>query len=216
MNCRYNRSKSGWFDTAIFADWFSSMFVPHMRKLKLEGKVVVIGDNLTSHFSEDVLTLCEKHNIAFVCIPTNSTHMTQPLDVAFYAPLKKSWRGILDEWKKGLQKKSQTVTKEAFPGLLKKLHQHVTNNDTSEYPLNSLEVINRLPKYNETDNVSENVSMAVIEMLKGLRNGFSSQTKTKRRKIDVQPGKAFAWRTYYDLSQVKFPSLMQTMSEKSR
>lgn len=158
MNFRYNRSKSGWFDTAIFADWFASMFIPHIRKLKLEGKKVVIGDNLTSHFSEEVLSLCEKHNIAFVCLPTNSTHMTQPLDVAFYAPLKKSWRGILDEWKKGLQKKSQTVTKEAFPGLLQKLHKHVTNNDTSSknlvsgfkkcgiYPLNASEVISRLPK----------------------------------------------------------------------
>ncbi|KAG4078417.1 hypothetical protein HA402_013128 [Bradysia odoriphaga] len=199
---RYNRSKSGWFDASIFADWFSSMFVPFIRKQKHIGKVVVIGDNLSSHFSEDVLSLCEANNIAFVCLPTNSTHMTQPLDVAFYGPLKKAWRGILDDWKKGLQKKSQTVTKESFPRLLNKLHQHVTNNDTSSknliagfkkcgiYPLNSSEVIDRLPKFSEAENISENVSMAVMDMLQDLRKGVCNETKAKRRKIDVQPGKS--------------------------
>lgn len=34
--------------------------------------------------------------------------------------------------------------------------------------------------------------MAVLDMLKDLRNGVSSQTKTRRRKIEVQPGKSIS------------------------
>ena len=59
--------------------------VPWARKK--EGKKVVIGDNLFSRFSTDVLTLCKDHNISFVCLVANSTHISQPLDVAFYGPL---------------------------------------------------------------------------------------------------------------------------------
>ena len=47
---RYNRSRSGWFDNVCFTDWFTSVAVPYCRRL--EGKVVILGDNLASHFSD--------------------------------------------------------------------------------------------------------------------------------------------------------------------
>lgn len=62
------------------------MFVPHAKKLK--GRVALIGDNLSSHFSDCVLKLAEENNIAFICLAPNSTHLCQPLDVAFSDHLK--------------------------------------------------------------------------------------------------------------------------------
>ena len=53
---RYNRSKSGWFDNVCFDDWFRTIIVPWARRK--EGPIVMIGDNLSSHFSTDVLNLC--------------------------------------------------------------------------------------------------------------------------------------------------------------
>jgi len=44
---RYNRSRSGWFDSYCFNDWFETLFVPCAKKL--QGKEVLIGDNLSSH-----------------------------------------------------------------------------------------------------------------------------------------------------------------------
>ena len=82
---RLNRSKSGWFDAISFDDWFRTIVLLCARQK--EGKKVIIGDNLSSHFSIDVIRLCEEHNISFVCLVPNSTHLSQPLDVAFYAPL---------------------------------------------------------------------------------------------------------------------------------
>ena len=50
---RYNRLRSGWFDNVCFTGWFTSVAVPYCRRL--EGKAVILGDNLASHFSEEVL-----------------------------------------------------------------------------------------------------------------------------------------------------------------
>ena len=82
---RYNRSKSGWFDSTTFADWFKTIFLPHIRRLN--RRTVLIGDNLASHFTESVITAAKENNVTFVCLPKNSTHLCQPLGVAFYAPL---------------------------------------------------------------------------------------------------------------------------------
>jgi len=96
---RYNQSKSGWFDSVTFTDWFHTTFLPFIRRLN--NRVVLIGDNLASHFTEYVITAAKENNVTFVCLPKNSTHLNTStlLDVAFYGPLKRRWREILDEWK---------------------------------------------------------------------------------------------------------------------
>ena len=123
QNTRYNRSKSGWFDANTFADWFEFTFIPHCRTL--DGRKVILGDNLSSHFSKRVLELSEQNNLTFICLPPNSTHLLQPLDVAFFAPLKRKWRKILDAWKSSQRKQSQLLSKDAFPQLLKQLCDEV-------------------------------------------------------------------------------------------
>ena len=77
---RYSCSKSGWFDNDTFEDWFINIFLPVAKTQEL---TVLIGDNLSSHFSSEVLRLCGRYNIKFICLPANSTDKTQPLDVAF-------------------------------------------------------------------------------------------------------------------------------------
>jgi len=95
---RYNRSKSSWFDALSFKDWFMMSLLPRLKKL--DGKKIVIGDNLSSHINVAVLEACTKFNIAFIALPPNSTHLTQPLDVAYFRPRKTAWRRILTHWKK--------------------------------------------------------------------------------------------------------------------
>ena len=115
---RYNRSCSGWFDACCFVDWFEAQFLPEIKTLP--GKKILIGDNLSSHFNSRVLTLAQEHQIEFVCLHPSSTQFLQPLDVAFFGPLKQSSRKILNEWKLSRGKRAATLTKDAFPRLLKK------------------------------------------------------------------------------------------------
>jgi hypothetical protein len=45
----YSSTPSGWFDRFTFSDWFQKIFLPAAKKL--EGKKLLIGDNLSSHIS---------------------------------------------------------------------------------------------------------------------------------------------------------------------
>ena len=87
----YNRSK-GWFDCSCFAYWFESLLLPELKKTP--GTHILIGDNLSSHINPYVLSLCEDNNIKFIVLPPNSTHLMQPLDVAYFRPIKCQWKKI--------------------------------------------------------------------------------------------------------------------------
>ena len=116
--CRFNRSKSGWFDSAVFEDWFRTCFIHHVKHHP--GHHVIIGDNLSSHFSEAVFELCRAHNVSFVCLPPNSTHILQPLDVAYFAPMKSAWRKILRTFKER-NPQVGVIPKSSFPEMLRDL-----------------------------------------------------------------------------------------------
>lgn len=116
LGARYANSKSGWFEAASFNEWFETLLLPRLKKLS--GKKVVIGDNLSTHLSVHVLRLCQTHDISFICLPANSTHLTQPLDMAYFAPLKRGWRKILSEWKENGGFTCATLQKQDFPLLL--------------------------------------------------------------------------------------------------
>ncbi|KAJ8887596.1 hypothetical protein PR048_013813 [Dryococelus australis] len=55
-----------------------------------------IGSSLFSPILKK--TGCEG-NIKFVALPPNSTHQLQPLDVAYFQPMKSYWWHVLAEWK---------------------------------------------------------------------------------------------------------------------
>jgi len=151
-DAHYNRSRSGWFDNICIEDWFFSLLLPTLKKRS--GKQILIGDNLSSHISINVLEACKQHNIAFVSLPPNSTHLTQPLDVAFFRPMTIAWRQILTEWKeKGRGRRMPSLPKNESLSLLKSLLDKIKENSsdnlkagfrkTGIWPVNKAEVMLR-------------------------------------------------------------------------
>jgi len=124
-NTKYNRTKSGWFDAVCFQDWFDRIAVPWAKELT--GRKILIGDNLSSHIQIEVVRQCLRNDIRLVFLPPNSTHITQPLDVGFFRPLKQHWRQIITEYKTQNPRNS-TVNKSSFPLLLKLLMQKISKN----------------------------------------------------------------------------------------
>lgn len=114
---RYNRTSHGWFDSVTFADWFRSVSLLYTKHYEVPK--VLIGDNLASHFCPEVIRLAAENNVRFICLPPNTTHIAQPLDVSVFGPLKKQWRAILSDYK--LTTGSTGLPKETFPKLLAKL-----------------------------------------------------------------------------------------------
>lgn len=199
---RFNRTTSGWFDQRTFEDWFEYQALPILKKQ--DGKKLLIGDNLSSHLSIKVVQLCEENNIRFVALPPNSTHMTQPLDVAFFRPFKIKWRQILNKWK--LSHGNKALKKDTFPTLLKEAVDEVMQNKQSLvsgfrkcgiYPLNREAVLERMPLEEEEIEspivpISENVSNTVLTFLTEQRYGPADAVPSKRQKISVEPGKSIS------------------------
>lgn len=187
--CRYNATPSGWFDSSTFTDWFEKTLLHYLKKIP--GKKVVIGDNLSSHLSPYIIDKCKEENIYFVCLPPNSTHITQPLDVAFFHPMKVAWRNILSDWKntkEGLY--NPILQKQSFPKLLKKL-LHVLQPKIKTTmqngfkkcginPCDSAELLERLPKSNAVDN-SSGIEQSFIEHLSSKRSEITQPTRQIRK-----------------------------------
>ena len=115
-------TKSGWFDATTFEEWFFSLALPFLKKKK--GKKALIGDNLANHFSLKILKACKYNDIKFACLPPNATDYLQLLNVAFFGPMKRKWRNILDMYKTDYPSLS-AVKKDLFPQLLNKLWQEM-------------------------------------------------------------------------------------------
>ena len=147
-NGHYAATKSGWFDKESFKTWFFEVFLP--VRLTLTGPCALIGDNLASHFSPEVIQATIEHDIRFITMPPNSTHLCQPLDVAVFKSLKTNWRNILDRWRRSTRL-TGLIPKAQIPALVKELCSYL---DTSHlisgfkgsgiYPIDRTQVLKRL------------------------------------------------------------------------
>ncbi|KAK3796229.1 hypothetical protein RRG08_006799 [Elysia crispata] len=82
---RYNVSDKGWMDTACFNDWFQNHFV---TSLSQERPVILIFDGHASPLSIQTVQLALKEQVIIFKLPSNSTHLLQPLDVGVYGHVK--------------------------------------------------------------------------------------------------------------------------------
>lgn len=148
---QYAVSKSGWFCMQTFESWFFKTFLPHVKYI--EAPKILFGDNLSSHFTPKVLEACQEYNIRFICLPPNSTHILQPLDVSYFGPLKNCWKGLLRDWKKK-NPNVNVLAKSTFPFVLAALFGNMENQKQNVisgfagcglYPLNRERVKRKLP-----------------------------------------------------------------------
>lgn len=192
---RYSNSTSGWFDSASFLEWFESILIPETRRL--DGKKIVICDNVAFHFSPKVLELSETNNITFICLPPNSTHITQPLDVAVFRSVKGSWRKLLGEWKEN--NGNNLVTKEIMPTLLGRLlveiNPTIKNNLKSGFqacgifPCDVEVLLKKIP--GQDDDVQSTIESSFVTCLEKKRAEWTEKKPGgKRKKINVPPGKS--------------------------
>ena len=145
----YDITPNGWFDSRTFTRWFMEIYLP--VAISKAGTTLLIGDNLGSHFSPEVIEATIQHNIKFITMPPNATHLCQPLDVAVFGGLKQSWGSILLKWRVESRIKG-AIPKEHLPTLLNKLNNTLRPEAlisgfraTGIYPMDKTEVIKRLP-----------------------------------------------------------------------
>lgn len=216
---RYNRTKSGWIDAVTFEDWFLNHLMPILKKK--EGRKVVIGDNLSSHINTKVLSECENHNVSFVCLPPNATHILQPLDVAVFRPLKVKWRQTLLNWKDTqMGRNLPTTPKDQFPRLLKKALDSLTEpgqnlisgfKKAGIFPINKEEPLARLPKQDRVLNVDLVGNCFMQKLTQSRIEICPEKGTTRKRKLNVPPGKSICAK---DLGEAGPSGLAKVKSKK--
>jgi hypothetical protein len=85
----YRCSHNGWSNEDLFNDWLKH-FKENAKPTK-EDPVLLIMDNHGSHISLESYEFCRANYIHVVSIPPHTSHKLQPLDLAFYGPLKKAF-----------------------------------------------------------------------------------------------------------------------------
>src|SRR5579871_404521 len=84
-----SNNSQGWTSNQYGADWLQQCFEPLTRE-KANGRWrLLICDGYNSHISADWLTHCLENKIIPALLVPHSSHLTQPLDIGIFGPLKK-------------------------------------------------------------------------------------------------------------------------------
>ena len=108
-NTFLGRTKNGWMDTELFYMWLANHFVVHIPPAR---PVILLVDGHSTHIDIQITKFCQGNQIILYCLPAHTSHIVQPLDVAFFRPLKVNWRKAVKAYKD--DNPGQTVTKQVF------------------------------------------------------------------------------------------------------
>ena len=80
-------SESGWSNAASFMNYLQNHFIKYIPRSQ-GVKHLIIFDGHRSHVSLSLTDWGKEHDIEFFILPPHTSHVTQPLDVGCFAPLK--------------------------------------------------------------------------------------------------------------------------------
>ena len=84
----------GWTCDAIGEDWIRTVFEPATHT---EATRLLVVDGHGSHITAPFIRFCIDYNILVFLLPPHSSHLTQPLDVGIFSPLKTRMSEELDK-----------------------------------------------------------------------------------------------------------------------
>ena len=105
----FGKSTNGWMTQELFYGWLTGHFA---HRIPSQRPVCLLVDGHSSHINLETSKFCDENGILLYCLPPHSSHITQPLDVAFFAPLKQAWRSSVAQFQ--LDNDGQPVEKQSF------------------------------------------------------------------------------------------------------
>ncbi len=94
---QFTASPNGWTSNDLGHEWLTTHFLPRTAPGNKDWRLLVL-DGHGSHVSDDFITSCAANRVYLVLLPPHSSHVTQPLDVAVFSPLKTFYRRLLEEF----------------------------------------------------------------------------------------------------------------------
>lgn len=119
------RRESAYISEDLFMDWFQTHFLPR----KPVGKCLLILDGHGSHMnSYEMLETAVQNDVILLCLPSHTTHFLQPLDRAFFKPLKTYFKNACDEFIRANPQKK--IERRHFGALLSAAWTHAATSQT--------------------------------------------------------------------------------------
>jgi 4-hydroxybenzoate polyprenyltransferase len=76
----------------IMEGWFRDIFLPETKPPVASLWRILILDGIRAHCTSAVMNLAIAHKVRLLYLPAHTSHVTQPLDVGTFAPLKHYYR----------------------------------------------------------------------------------------------------------------------------
>lgn len=93
-------SESGWMTQEVFYEYITNVFYKWLIKNNVKFPIIVYLDGHSSHLTIPLIEFGIAYQIEFICFVPHSTHIMQPLDIAFFHSLKETWLIQLSKWKR--------------------------------------------------------------------------------------------------------------------
>ena len=82
-------SETGWSNSTVFANYLTKHFLKYAGICSTTGeKSLVLFDGHRSHISLTLSSWAESHGLILFVLPPHTSHLTQPLDVSVFGPMK--------------------------------------------------------------------------------------------------------------------------------
>jgi DDE superfamily endonuclease len=92
----YTTSENGWTSNNIGLSWLKEVFlIESAIEDPLQTRILLL-DGHGSHIPTDFMYECEMNNVKLYYLPAHSSHVTQPLDLSIFAPIKRQYRKEID------------------------------------------------------------------------------------------------------------------------
>jgi len=157
----YGMSDSGWMDSELFSNWFSSQFLKHAVSSR---PLMLILDGHSSHYTLELIKTATENDVIIFCLPPHTTANSQPLDTSCFGPLKVYWGEVCQEFM--FKNPGRVITKFQFSSLFAEAWSKgmsISNicsgfRHTGIYPFNPDVVMKNLPQDDDTrDSIEDTV-----------------------------------------------------------
>ncbi|KAJ8875269.1 hypothetical protein PR048_023164 [Dryococelus australis] len=110
-------SETGWMTCETFYSYITNIFYPWLKQQNITLPIILFVDGHSSHMSLHFSNVCQQSGIILVSLYPNSTHITQPMDVAIFRTLKTGLKKSVFSWR--LENQSGFLTRVDCAPLLK-------------------------------------------------------------------------------------------------
>lgn len=120
----YSYTDNGWMKQSTYIDAMEDL-VKYIKENKIKTPVLYFIDGASCHLSLEMAEFCNKHGIQPILLRPNTTHLTQALDLTFFASLKAHLKQEQELWHRNPLNIGASLTKYSVIPLVHKVTEFI-------------------------------------------------------------------------------------------